>query len=259
MKHLTLRHLLLLIGLALSPLSAEAQPSIEEWRRWETTIVAARNYVGTAGPNQGNPYRDLVLRIRFTSGNSSFVQDAFWTGNMSGNTVFKVRAKLAAGQWTWRFESCTGSSGSPSHNCATDPNLTAASGTINVTTETAAVNHLYTCGELRQLGLFLPSGVVYSDLERTEQGCPKFNWYGDTAWTAPIREIFTWNSQQGAEWIRFLDNRKAKGFTVVLVAPAPSWTPASGDDWPATPAPEGFSLTQSSFGPALQQTMPERP
>ena len=219
---------------------ASAQSPINQWRRWETTITAARNYTTGSGQSQGNPYRDLVLRVRFTDSSTGgfFIQDAFWTGNTGGPTQFKVRTLLPAGNWAWRVESCTGTTGG--FNCATDANLTpGTTGNIVVNAVTSSGVKLYDRGALTQLSSIIGGGAItrshllYDDFS-------SFFWGGDTAWVAPPREIS--GQQSPSAWVAYLDNRKAKGFSVVLVAPAPAW--AAGPDWPALPAASGFSFDQ---------------
>jgi Protein of unknown function (DUF4038)/Domain of unknown function (DUF5060) len=237
---------LLSSGMAL----AQSETTALTWQRWETTITAGFDYVGGQnGP--GNPYRDMILRVRFSApGRSDFIQDAFWTGNMTGATKFKVRAMLPTAiglnaKWTWKVESCAGTSNNK--NCATDTILLQATGTIKVTTP-GSNPELYRCGPLTQMFLtvMLPNGSQRSMFTDLELGsCGTFRWFADTAWTAPPREISVWNSQSGAEWGRYLDNRKSKGFNVVMVAPAVAWQPQGTDDWPALPHAPGFSFLQS--------------
>jgi hypothetical protein len=64
---------------------------------WEQQITSSVDfYAGGAG----NPYRDLVLRVTFTGGGSSFTQDAFWVGDTLNPKAFKVRAALPPGTWS---------------------------------------------------------------------------------------------------------------------------------------------------------------
>ena len=49
-----------------------------------------------------------------------------------------------------------------------------------------------------------------------------FLWIGDTAWAVPMRA-------SDEEWEAYLADRAAKHFTLIQVAPAPSW---AGDDRP---------------------------
>ncbi|HRC87485.1 MAG TPA: DUF4038 domain-containing protein, partial [Thermoanaerobaculia bacterium] len=166
---------------------------------------------------------------------STFTQDAFWEGSASAPKNFKVRAALPAGSWTWRVASCTGSTGGQS--CATGTTWTPSSGTIAVTANTTSGVRLYDRGRPTQLlgvtgdGQLSRSALYYQDLSQP------FSWAADTAWTAPPREIHG----DTAAWASYLADRKAKGFTVLLTAPALAWSGA-GQSWPSLPAAAGFSF-----------------
>ena len=134
--------LLLLLSLFL-PLHAGA---VQEWRRWEQAITSNKDFTAS----QGNPYRDLILRVTFTniSTGQAFTQDAFWDGVLGNPTRFKVRAAFPPGTWSWQVASCTGTTGG--QNCASGTTWTPSSGTISVTTASAN-NNLFDRGFLTQL------------------------------------------------------------------------------------------------------------
>lgn len=111
--------------------SAEAQctqtSSISQWRCWEQSITSSVNFYAAGA---GNPYRDLTLRIHFADSisGSNFDQDAFWAADTNQPKLFKVRAALPAGNWTWSIAGCSGTNGGS--NCASGVTWTPASGPI---------------------------------------------------------------------------------------------------------------------------------
>jgi hypothetical protein len=232
---------MLLLGGWWLPTPARAQDSIQQWRRWEKAIVSSRDFT----LNGGNPYRDLVLRVRFTKRNTtqSFEQDAFWEALSGAPKSFKVRAALPSGTWDWQVVGCTGSTGNPAQNCAVSTSWTPSSGYLMVSTNTSSGIRLYDRGFLTQNSLlsktYPPQYLSFTELRYGDAVTPFF-WAGDTAWTAPPREI----AGQTASWSSFLSNRRTKGFTAVLVAPAVSWPLSS--PWPALPTATGFSFLQTS-------------
>jgi hypothetical protein len=169
------------------------------------------------------PYRDLTLSIAFKKAGSSVVSvtgAGYWDGSRS----FKFRTALPAPEgalamqdWTWSSGCTLGAGGPP---CASALGL-AKSGTVTInrypTGSTAP--DLYKKGLLQvaKQGRKVLPYLTYGD------GTTPFLWLGDTAWEGPVRETST---TAAANWTSFLDNRKAKGFTVVLVAPAPTYSPS---------------------------------
>jgi hypothetical protein len=229
---------LALLGLVLlSPLPAGAQGP---WKRWEKTITTTRSYT-TGG---GNPFRDLILRVKFTkvATGETFTQDAFWEGAATPKS-FKVRSAFPAGTWNWQVASCQGATGSPAQDCATDQSWSPASGSVVITAPLTPTGiRLYDRGFLTQVRNLTAPGTVasYGPITYGDRVTP-FYWAADTAWAAPPREI----KGTSAAWSSFLTDRKNKGFTAVLVAPAPAWQPKAGDSWPPLPLAPGFSFDQS--------------
>jgi hypothetical protein len=197
----------LLAVLFLSCFLSRQAGAVSQWRRWEQALTSPVDY----SLNGGNPYRDLVLRIRFTGpSGQTFTQDAFWEGARQ----FKVRTALPAGTWTWQIASCTGTT--VGQACSAS-GWSPSSGSIAVTASTSSGIRLYDRGFPAQLQSSVTgaySQILYGDYSTS------FYWAGDTAWAAPAREI----TGQTAQWSTFLADRKAKGFTMVLVAPAVAWT-----------------------------------
>ncbi len=208
----------------------EAATSVNQWRRWEGVIRSGRDFT----VNGGNPYRDLILRVRFTelATGASFVQDAFWEAKSAAPRDFKVRGAFAPGLWSWQVDRCTGTTGGL--DCAVET-WTPSSGTITVNS-LGSSQRLYKLGLLKQdqlVGGAGWGGLTYGSSDR-------FFWLGDTAWAAPPREI----SGSTTAWKTYLDNRQAKGFTVIQIAPAVTWQPKSTDTWLPLPLACGFSFNQ---------------
>jgi Domain of unknown function (DUF5060) len=124
-----------LVVLALVSAACDAQcvsgTSIAQWQCWEQTIVGSVDFYRSGA---GNPYRDLTLRVTFTSGATSFTQDAFWLSDTTNPKNFKVRAALPPGNWIWQLAGCTGTTGGLS--CATGVTWTPSSGAITVSANT---------------------------------------------------------------------------------------------------------------------------
>lgn len=223
------------VQLASAPI-VEGQDAVDQWKRWEKTIQSTRDYTLSGG----NPYKDLILRVEFTNGSTGqqFVQDAFWEGLFASPRSFKVRSAFPPGNWSWRVLSCQGTTGG--QNCATDSGWTPASGTITVRAVTTTTIRLYDRGFPKQY-VIKSGGFVSSYSSLFYYTDEIFFWVGDTAWAAPPREI----SAQTATWSTFLTDRKGKGFTSVLLAPAVAWKPKAGETWTPLPDAAGFSFTQA--------------
>jgi hypothetical protein len=118
---------------------AQQTSTVEDWYRWDTTLMTTRDY----HLNGGNPYRNIRIRVTFTptlcSGSpwcQSFTGYGFW----DGGRTFKVRSTFPKGTWSW---SATCSGLSNGFDCSTDPALdsvlgggqstTSAFGTVTVT------------------------------------------------------------------------------------------------------------------------------
>jgi hypothetical protein len=195
---------LMLMGLASPGL---AQTQVEQWYRWEVSLVTSNDYYTGA-----NPYRDLLVRVAYNPTSctgspwcQSFTGYGFWE---TGKT-FKLRSTFPQGQWSWTV-TCSGVS--RGINCATDPALN-RSGTIDVRND-AIQNDLLERGLLR---ISTNSGLKYLTYG---DGQAVFHWRADTAWAPAIVDL-----DSNTKWLTFLDNRAAKGFNVVLLSIAPT-----GDD-----------------------------
>ncbi len=178
-----------LVVLVLASATCEAQcvsgTSISQWKCWEQTIVGSVDFYRSGA---GNPYRDLTLRVTFTSGTTSFTQEAFWLSDTTNPKNFKVRAALPPGNWTWQVAGCTGTTGGL--NCATGT-WAPASGAITVSANTTGPQ-LYARGFPTQncnWSKSLPPTLIgCSPLVYGDRVTPFF-WVGDTAWSAPAVEI----------------------------------------------------------------------
>src|SRR5215213_904594 len=206
---------LVLMTLFLFPGSPASGQTIDPkaWYRWEAALTTSRSY----HLSLGNPYRDLTIETIFTPiscSNSpwcgSFTGYGFW----DGGTTFRIRSAFPVGTWRWEV-SCRGVSNGI--DCASDPALntyvngtkTTTWGTVNVTAEPAAP-------ELLQRGFVrmeVKSGryLTYGD------GVAKFFWQADTSWRAAITD-----QSSNTSWNTFLQDRAARKFSVILMAPASS-------------------------------------
>jgi hypothetical protein len=228
---------LLAVGLMLLPVLAlpPQAGAVQQWRRWEQVITSNKDFTAS----QGNPYRDLILRLRFTNTatGETFTQDAFWDGMLGNPTRFKVRAAFPPGTWSWQVASCTGTTGG--QNCASGVTWSPSSGTITADPFQATGKELFNRGFLMQLQYVTGNGMTgYSQILYGDQ-VSSFYWAGDTAWAAPAREAA---AVQPSTWAAFLADRKAKGFTTVLLAPAVAWKPKPGETWNGLPDAQGFSF-----------------
>jgi hypothetical protein len=199
---------------------------VEQWCRWENTRLTANDY-----QTNDNPYRKLTLNVTFTpqagtcSGSmwcSSFTVPGYWDGGKN----FKIRGTFPAGTWDWST-TCSGTSNG--FNCASDPALNGATGTIVVGNGTGQCDPAQTrTFDLLDKGLPLPTtnttllkNLTYGD------GVTPYHWRADTTWAGPITEIKDpANTVNGVftptKWKQFLDDRVAKGFNTVLIGVAPS-------------------------------------
>jgi hypothetical protein len=228
-----------LVVLALVSATCDAQcvssGSIAQWQCWEQTITSS---VDLYRSGAGNPYRDLTLRVTFTSGATSFTQDAFWLSDTTNPKNFKVRAALPPGNWTWQLAGCTGTTGGTS--CATGVTWTPSSGAITVSANTTGPQ-LYARGFPTQncnWSKSLPptligcSPFVYGDK------VTPFFWVGDTAWQAPAVEIGAQLHGGAQYWSQYLATRTPNGpgsttnyhFTTILIAPADHFNQANAPD-----------------------------
>jgi hypothetical protein len=228
-----------LVVLALVSATCDAQcvsgGSVTQWKCWEQTIVGSVDFYRSGA---GNPYRDLTLRVTFTSGATSFTQDAFWLSDTANPRNFKVRAALPPGNWTWQVAGCTGTTGGLS--CATGVAWTPSSGAITVSANTTGPQ-LYAHGFPTQNCTWSkslpPTLIGCSPLVYGDKVTPFF-WVGDTAWSAPAVEIRA-QLQSGTQyWSQYLATRTPSGvgpptnyhFTAILIAPADYYNQANAPD-----------------------------
>lgn len=211
---LALRSLMVLcILLTLAP-SAQAQSEIDNWLRWEQTLLTTRDY----HLNNGNPYRNLILRVTYTPVApiactglpwcQSFTGYGFW----DGSRTFKIRSAFPEGTWRWQV-TCTGSSNG--FDCATDPALN-ASGTVTVYAATIGTD----LTDPYKDGLPWRGFVRISDDQRYlvhGDGVSRFFWQADTAWGPALNDV-----NSNTRWDAFLTDRYNRRFTAVLMAVAPS-------------------------------------
>jgi hypothetical protein len=202
--------------------------SIVQWHCWEQTLVSSVDFYNKGA---GNPYRDVILRVTFTSGATSFTQDAFWGADTgSSSQSFKVRAALPAGNWSWQVATCTING----QNCGAT--WTPSSGTITVSSlSSISKPQLYARGFPKQNCLwdkaFPPNLVSCGPLVYGDSVTPFF-WLGDTVWSAPAVEIDAQTHGKPQYWSSYLAARTPDGpgpasgnyhFTAILVSPADSY------------------------------------
>ncbi|MFL6199374.1 MAG: DUF4038 domain-containing protein [Thermoanaerobaculia bacterium] len=226
----------LLIAIVVSctfPRTTAAQSSAVQWRQWEYTLTSTTDYT----QNGGNPYRDLVISVTYTNQGTGavFKGIGFWTG---GKT-FKIRSAFPAGNWKWST-TCIGSTGAS--NCAGDTGLTRGGTAAETITVSGLIigddrYRLYNKGFLKVSadGRYLTYG----------SGEPFF-WLADTAWTAAAEA-------SAADWSSYMEDRYQKGFTSVLVVPAPDYaTPTPPDVFnelcaSSDPEPNSCSYLKTSY------------
>lgn len=210
-----------------------AQTTVENWERWEQTLTTTRNY----HLNNGNPYRDLILKVTYTpiscSGSPScqtFTGYGFWDG---GNT-FKIRSAFPVGSWSWSV-TCSGTSNGA--DCSLDPALDSVLGGTQTTTTAmgtiSVVNHSIPGFDpedpyryqIPERGFVRVSSdrryLTYSD------GASRFFWQADTAWRPQFDDL-----NDNTRWNQFLLDRVSRSFTTVLMAIASS----SSSTYPADSA-----------------------
>jgi hypothetical protein len=155
-----------------------ATDSASTWQLWEHTLTSRKSY--------SDAYQTLSVAATFTStdGKSVTVPGLY----VSGNT-FKIRfAFPASGIWNWKT-TCSDAKNKTLHQRSGQVVVTAYKG----------LNPLYNHGFVR-----------VGDTKRYlvfDDGTPFF-WLGDTGWLAFRQSSMT-------EWKTYIDNRAAKGFTVI--------------------------------------------
>jgi len=166
---------------------------------WETTLISTGSYF--------NPYKDVILHVQYFNSDSTIIFNAngFW----DGDSIFKIRAYFPeVGVWTW----------STSCSDITDIGLHNKSGSI-VISEYDGANELFNHG-----GLKISSNNKYI----THRDGTPFFWIGGTAWGFP--KAATYN-----EWKKYIDDRHAKKFSIVQIAPAKAHGFVGSDEYGSYP------------------------
>jgi hypothetical protein len=195
--------LLLTCGVALSATCLPVE-SIGQWQRWTHPLTSSFTYT--------NPYKNVTLQATFTCGSTTVTNYGFWDGTTPKD--FKIRTALptcATGNWHWQT-SC--SSSGEANVCGSDSGLLQC-GDITVTAPTNP-SVLYQNGFLT---------VSASKRVLNYGNGTRFPWQADTAWAAPTMTNLSASNPTDptADWNQYLADRTAKGFNVVLVAPAPDY------------------------------------
>ena len=182
--------LVLLFGLAAAESPGQTPSTVADvpstWQRWEHVLTSTRRY--------SNPYADVTLRVVYTgAGGQTLRTYGFWDG---GDT-FRIRCAFPTpGVWQWETE-CSDAANAGLHQ---------QHGTVNISAYRGD-NPLYQRGFLR---------VSQNQRYLAYNDDTPFLWIGDTAWAAPTRA-------SDGEWETYLTDRADKGFSLIQVAPAPSW------------------------------------
>lgn len=202
--------------------AAQAAASVAQWRPWTGLIRTSDNW---KAKGTKNPYRDVQIAIRYCTPNCAApsYEDsglAFWDPKPATSTkpaesgnVFRFRTARPANassssEWEWQATSClvrTTPAGNPQQCQFMGYPLGAVpSGKFKVTRAT-------TGPALYRLGFPRANGGSHSLWYR--DGSTKFEWLADTAWEAPVNATLP-------DWISYVADRSAKGFSVIQVAPA---------------------------------------
>ena len=199
---------------------AQNQDSATTWQLWEHTLVSRKTYP--------KPYQDLSINVTFTSADGkSFAAPGFW---VSGGE-FKIRCAFPTpGVWQWETI-CSDVKNISLHRQSGQVAVAAFQGN----------NPLYRHGFLR-IG-DTKRYLTYAD------GTP-FLWMGDTGWHA-LRQ------SSAEDWKIYVDDRAAKGFTVIQVHATQSQVKDSllRDTFPIRgelPDPEYFRELEEKIGYANQ-------
>ena len=214
---------LLLLCLFLPPPrpQAQAEDSAVTWQPWEHGFTSRKSYP--------EPYKDLTLTATFTGpGGRTFSVPGFWA---SGD-AFKIRCAFPApGVWQWKT-TCSDAADQSLHN---------QSGRVSVAAY-AGENPLFRNGFLR---------VAASKRHLAHADGTPFLWLGDTGWMA-LRQ------STAAEWKAYVDDRAAKGFSIIQVHASQSSVRDSSlrDFTPVRaglPDPEYFRELEEKIGYANQR------
>jgi hypothetical protein len=168
-----------------SDAAAGAAPlTVPQWGLYEAVLTSARDI--------GDPLRDVRVRTAFTGpGGATHEVDAFWDGGRTWRVRF---CPAETGRWRYRTR-CSDAANAGLHD---------------------------RCGEFDCLPAgsdhpLLQHGVPRLSADRRHlahaDGTPFF-WLGDTAWNGALRS-------EEADWERYLDDRRAKGFSVIQVVMTP--------------------------------------
>lgn len=197
--------------------SAAADPaSPHTWQRWEHELTSAVAHA--------NPYADVTLRVRYSGADGRTLRGfGFWDGGQT----FRLRCAFpATGTWQWETE-CSD---------VADRGLHAQRGTVEVRPYPGD-NPVYRHGFLR----------VSEDRRHLAHadGTP-YLWIGDTAWVVPYRAT-------ADDWKTYLDDRVAKGFSLIQIGTPPRW--GAADREKRAPFTD---TTLSQWNPAYWQEVDRR-
>ena len=207
---------------------------VETQNCWQRTIVATRALTTS--------YRTMKLKVTFShppTGNARSVY-AFYDGLSGGRDIIRFRSSFKdLGAWNYSFACEAG-------DCQAGTGLTNAevlNRSVTVTSlQAASSNPLFTKGHptVSEAWAFTYPPQHTGNGPLIFRNGEPFLWVGDSAWAAPLRSLPN-------EWIAYINDRKARNFSLVQIGIAPEWAggciesdqPVSGRQPPFTNQPSG--------------------
>ncbi|MBM3957484.1 MAG: DUF4038 domain-containing protein, partial [Gemmatimonadetes bacterium] len=169
------------------------QSPVPAWNRWEAALESSCD--------RADPYAGVTVSVSYRGPGGRVVHGtAFW----DGGRTYRIRCMFPEpGEWAWETR-CSDPA---------DEGLHGRRGVVLVS-RYEGDNPLYRRGYLRvsESGRYL----------QHDDGTP-FLWVGDTSWLAYVRAV-------QPEWERYVDDRVAKGFTVLVVSCTCSGGPSDQTD-----------------------------
>lgn len=171
--------------------AAPALPTVAQWTVFETAFTADSHY--------GNPFQDVEVAVILTAPSGRTLETfAFW----DGEDTWRLRVSPdETGTWTFRTRA----------TLQNDAGLNGRTGSFACVPYTGS-NPLYRHGAVR----VSPHGPYFEQADGTP-----FFWLADTAWNGALKSA-------PADWDTYLNDRHAKGFTVVQFVMT-QWGPGVGN------------------------------
>lgn len=201
-------------GLAFAYPACSTGTAATSWNCWQQSLTSSKSY--------SNGYRDVILEATLTWDADpayTYRTFAFWDGKSGLNDKFTFRMAFGPfpGPWTWTTTCVAG--------CLAGETGLATTGSVNVQTYSGPEHALYSHGLLTQRSYTTGSPPVLTKEPISHYDRSLFFWQGDAAWAAPLQACRN-------QWRQYIDNRKAKRFTVVQLGLAPKWAgePSTGNN-----------------------------